>query len=39
MAKKQYPPFYEKAIPIALGVIGMFVVILLVVIFAVLAGQ
>ena len=39
MAKKQYPPFYEKAIPIAVGVIGMAVVILLVVIFAVLAGQ
>lgn len=39
MAKKQYPPFYEKAIPIALGVIGVFVVILLLVIAVVLAGQ
>lgn len=39
MAKRQYPPFYEKAIPIAVSVIGMLVVILLLVIAAVLAGQ
>lgn len=39
MAKKQYPPFYEKAIPIAVSVIGMLVVILLAVIAVVLASQ
>jgi hypothetical protein len=38
MAKKQYPPFYEKAIPIAVGVIGLLVVVLLLVIIKILAG-
>jgi hypothetical protein len=33
MAKKQYPPFYEKAIPIA-----VLVVVLLLVIIKILAG-
>jgi hypothetical protein len=30
MSKKQYPPVYEKLIPIALAVIGLLVVVLLV---------
>jgi hypothetical protein len=38
MAKKQYPPFYEKAIPIVVGVIGLLVVVLLLVIIKILAG-
>lgn len=31
MQKKEYPPFFEKAIPIALVIIGIFVVVLLVI--------
>ena len=31
MQKKEYPPFFEKAIPIALVIIGFFVVVLLVI--------
>ena len=36
MPKKQYPAFYEKAIPIALAVIAVLVIALLAVIFFVL---
>jgi hypothetical protein len=39
MAKKQYPPFYEKAVPIALAVIGLLVVTLLVVIVIVISSR
>ena len=39
MAKKQYPPFYEKAIPIAIAVIGLLVITLLVVIVIVISGR
>lgn len=38
MPKKQYPPFYEKAIPIALILIALLVVGLMVVIAVVLIG-
>jgi hypothetical protein len=38
MAKKQYPAFYEKAIPIALAVILLLVVVLMVVIVVVISG-
>lgn len=36
--KRQYPPFYEKFVPIALGVIAIIIVILLLIIFAVALG-
>jgi len=36
MPKKEYPAFYEKAIPIALAVIAILVIVLLAVIFFVL---
>ena len=36
MHKKEYPPFFEKAIPIALIIIGILVVALLVIILFVL---
>lgn len=39
MAKRQFPPFYEKAIPIALVTIGLLVVGLLVIIAIVFSGQ
>jgi len=39
MARKQYPPFYEKAIPIALVIIGLLVVALLVIIGIVFSSQ
>jgi len=39
MAKKQYPPFYEKAVPIAIAVIGLLVITLLVVIGIVISGR
>jgi len=39
MAKKQYPPFYEKAVPIAMAVIGLLVITLLVVIGIVFSGR
>jgi len=39
MAKRQFPPFYEKAIPIALVVIALLVVGLLVIIGIVFSGQ
>jgi len=37
MAPRQYPPFFEKAIPIAILLIGMLALILLVVIGVVLS--
>ncbi len=36
--KRQYPPFYEKFVPIALGVIAIIIVVLLFIIFAVALG-
>jgi hypothetical protein len=39
MPKKQYPSFYEKAIPVALAVIAVLVLILLAVVVFVLAGS
>jgi hypothetical protein len=36
MHKKEYPPFFEKAIPIALVVIGILGIVLLVIAFIVL---
>lgn len=39
MAKRQFPPFYEKAIPIALVSIALLVVGLLVIIGIVFSGQ
>jgi len=39
MARKQYPPFYERVIPIALVAIGLLVVTLLVIIAIVFLGQ
>jgi hypothetical protein len=38
MAKKQYPAFYEKAIPIALAVIFLLVIVLLVIVVVVISG-
>ncbi len=37
-SKRQYPPFYEKAIPIAVGVIVVIIVILLIIIVGVALG-
>jgi hypothetical protein len=36
--KRQYPPLFEKLVPIMLGVIGVLVVLLLVIIFGVALG-
>ena len=36
--KRQYPPLYEKAIPIALGVIAVAILAVLVVALSVLLG-
>jgi hypothetical protein len=36
--KRQYPPFYEKAVPIALAIIAVAVVILVVVALLVVLG-
>jgi hypothetical protein len=38
MPKKQYPAFYEKAIPIALAAIFLLVIVLLVVVVVVISG-
>ena len=35
---REYPAFYEKAVPIALGIIALAIVILLLVIFGVALG-
>ncbi len=37
-SKRAYPPFYERAIPIALAIIILGIVVLVVVILAVLLG-
>jgi hypothetical protein len=37
-SRRQYPAFYEKAVPIALGLIALAVVVLLLIIFAVALG-
>ncbi|HEY77403.1 MAG TPA: hypothetical protein G4O00_14695 [Thermoflexia bacterium] len=37
-SKRSYPPFYERAIPVALGIIILGIAILIVVILAVLLG-
>ena len=36
--KRQYPPFYEKAVPIALAIIAIAIVVLLTIIFGVALG-
>jgi hypothetical protein len=36
--KRQYPPFYEKAVPIALGIIAIAIVVLLLIIVGVALG-
>jgi hypothetical protein len=36
--KRQYPPLYEKVVPIALGVIVIVIVVLVLIIFAVALG-
>jgi hypothetical protein len=37
-ASRHYPPFYEKAVPIALGIIVLIVIVLLLVILGVALG-
>ncbi len=37
-AKRRYPPFYEKVVPIALGIIALIVVVLLLIILGVALG-
>jgi hypothetical protein len=37
-SKRQYPPFYEKVVPIALVIIVVAIVLLLLVVLAVLSG-
>ncbi len=36
--KRQYPPFYEKVVPIALGILVVVVIILLFIILGVASG-
>lgn len=36
--KREYPPVYEKLVPVALGVIAAVIVLLLLIILAVLSG-
>lgn len=36
--KRQYPPFYEKAVPIAIGIIVVVIAILLIIIVGVALG-
>ena len=36
--KRQYPPFYEKAVPIALGIIAIIIIVLLLIIIGVALG-
>ena len=36
--KRQYPPFYEKAVPIALGIISVVIIVLLLIIIGVALG-
>ncbi len=37
-SQRRYPPFYEKVVPIALGIIVLAVIVLLVIIFGVALG-
>ena len=37
-SKRQYPPFYERFVPIALGIIAVIIVILLLIILGVALG-
>jgi hypothetical protein len=37
-SKRQYPDFYEKAVPIAIGIIGVVVIILILIILGVALG-
>ena len=37
-ARRHYPPFYEKVVPIALGIIALIVVVLLLIILGVALG-
>ncbi len=37
-SKRQYPPLYERLVPIALGIIAAIIVILLLIIFSVALG-
>jgi len=36
--KRQYPPFYERIVPIALGIIALAIVVLLLIIVGVALG-
>lgn len=36
--KRQYPAFYEKAVPIALAIVALIIVVLLIIIFGVALG-
>ena len=36
--KREYPPVYEKLVPIALGIIAAIIVLLLLIVLAVLLG-
>jgi len=36
--KRQYPPFYEKAVPIALGLIVVAIIVLLAIVLVVVLG-
>jgi hypothetical protein len=36
--KRRYPPFYERFVPIALGIIALVIIVLLVIIVSVALG-
>lgn len=36
--RREYPPVYEKLVPIALGIIAVIIVVLLLVVLAVMLG-
>lgn len=36
--RREYPPLYEKLVPIALVVLAVIIVVLILIVFAVLAG-
>jgi hypothetical protein len=35
---RRYPPFYEKAVPIALGIIALAIIVLIIIALSVLLG-
>lgn len=37
--KREYPPFYEKVVPIALAVIAVGIIALIIISFVVIVGQ